>query len=172
MRLLESTCARGNGRTAAFGGSAALARADEVQRLDIPFLMVSGVVGEETAVVTMKAGAHDFSSKATGQAGCSDRARTSRRRGQTQAARGCDALREMEVRFNAFMNNIPTPAWIKDEKSACANQCAACGSGGAVDDLIGCTDFEVMPRESRAACATMIPRFWCRIRCCTRWKPC
>src|SRR5881628_2728346 len=28
--------------------------------LDVPFIIVSGVIGEETAVVAMKAGAHDY----------------------------------------------------------------------------------------------------------------
>ena len=42
-----------------FSGSAALELAKS-SGLDIPFLMVSGVVGEETAVAAMKAGAHDF----------------------------------------------------------------------------------------------------------------
>ena len=43
----------------AFSGSAAL-ELTKSSGLDIPFLMVSGVVGEETAVAAMKAGAHDF----------------------------------------------------------------------------------------------------------------
>ena len=41
-----------------FAGPAALALYRE-QGLDIPFISVSGVIGEETAVELMKAGAHD-----------------------------------------------------------------------------------------------------------------
>jgi PAS domain S-box-containing protein len=42
-----------------FGGPAALAIARELA-LDTPFIMVSGVLGEELAVEIMKAGAHDY----------------------------------------------------------------------------------------------------------------
>src|SRR5271157_3741666 len=42
-----------------FGGQVALAIYHQ-QRLDIPFIAVSGVMGEETAVEMMKAGAHDY----------------------------------------------------------------------------------------------------------------
>lgn len=42
-----------------FSGPAALSIVSERQ-LDIPFIMVSGVLGEEAAVIAMKAGAHDF----------------------------------------------------------------------------------------------------------------
>src|SRR5687767_14943882 len=43
----------------AFGGLEALEML-KASGIDIPFLMVSGVVGEETAVAVMRAGAHDF----------------------------------------------------------------------------------------------------------------
>ncbi|HET6280771.1 MAG TPA: hybrid sensor histidine kinase/response regulator [Polyangia bacterium] len=42
-----------------FSGPAALSIVSE-RGLDIPFIMVSGVLGEEAAVTAMKAGAHDF----------------------------------------------------------------------------------------------------------------
>jgi two-component system, cell cycle sensor histidine kinase and response regulator CckA len=45
-----------------FSGPAALAVLQE-SRLDLPFIMVSGTVGEETAVAALKGGAHDFLSK-------------------------------------------------------------------------------------------------------------
>src|SRR5579863_6645590 len=42
-----------------FNGLAALKLLQE-QRLDLPFILVSGTVGEELAVQAMKAGAHDY----------------------------------------------------------------------------------------------------------------
>ena len=42
-----------------FSGRAALSFYKE-QKLDIPFIIVSGVIGEDTAVEMMKAGAHDY----------------------------------------------------------------------------------------------------------------
>jgi len=133
----------------AFSGSAAL-ELTKSSGLDIPFLMVSGVVGEETAVAAMKAGAHDFFVKGHLSRLVAAIERELRdaavRRKQREDA---IELREMEVRFNAFMNNIPTPAWIKDEKFryVYVNAPLAQQWGRTVDDLIGCTDFEVMPRE-------------------------
>ena len=43
-------------------GYSGLAALNEVQRreLDIPFIIVSGKIGEETAVEAMRAGAHDY----------------------------------------------------------------------------------------------------------------
>src|SRR5688572_3256003 len=118
--------------------------------LDIPLLMVSGVVGEETAVAVMKAGAHDFFVK--GQLGrltaAIERelrdAAARRKQRQDQAA-----LNEAEARFNAFMNNIPTPAWIKNEKFryVYVNKPLSRLWERSIDELVGCTDFDVMPRE-------------------------
>ena len=42
-----------------FGGEAALALLKE-RKLDLPFISVSGVMGEDVAVAMMKAGAHDY----------------------------------------------------------------------------------------------------------------
>lgn len=42
-----------------FGGEAALAMVKE-RGLDVPFIIVSGTIGEEVAVAMMKAGAHDY----------------------------------------------------------------------------------------------------------------
>ncbi len=42
-----------------FSGTAALAMFKE-QKLDVPFLIVSGTIGEEDAVAAMRAGAHDY----------------------------------------------------------------------------------------------------------------
>src|SRR3982751_3337247 len=42
-----------------FGGAAALSLFQD-KNLDVPFIMVSGALGEERAVEMMKAGAHDY----------------------------------------------------------------------------------------------------------------
>jgi PAS domain S-box-containing protein len=43
-----------------FGGYAALEIFKSMERRDAPFIVVSGAMGEETAVAMMKAGAHDY----------------------------------------------------------------------------------------------------------------
>ena len=45
-----------------FGATAALAMVQEAG-LDLPFIIVSGTIGEETAVDALRAGAHDFIAK-------------------------------------------------------------------------------------------------------------
>lgn len=132
-----------------FSGLAALEMLKSSE-IDIPFLMVSGVVGEETAVAVMKAGAHDFFVK--GQLGRFTAAIERELRdagGRRKQRQDTLALREAEGRFNAFMNNIPTPAWIKNEKFryVYANQPLSQLWQRPVEELVGCTDFDVMPRE-------------------------
>ncbi len=132
-----------------FGGLAAL----EILKssgIDIPLLMVSGVVGEETAVAVMKAGAQDFFVK--GQLGRFTAAIERELRdasGRRKQRQDTVALREAEARFNAFMNNIPTPAWIKNEKFryVYVNKPLSQLWEKPVEELVGCTDFDVMPRE-------------------------
>jgi two-component system, OmpR family, sensor histidine kinase VicK len=43
-----------------FSGLEALRAVRETHRLDVPFILISGVIGEEAAVMMMKAGAQDF----------------------------------------------------------------------------------------------------------------
>jgi two-component system, cell cycle sensor histidine kinase and response regulator CckA len=49
-------------RLPSFSGPAALALMQDIG-LDLPFIIVSGTIGEETAVAALKAGAHDFVTK-------------------------------------------------------------------------------------------------------------
>lgn len=89
-----------------FGGLAAVQLLKE-RGLDIPFIMVSGQMGEETAVAAMKAGAHDYLRKdnlarlvpAIGR----ELREAEVRRARNQAL---DALRESEERFRQLAQNI------------------------------------------------------------------
>lgn len=76
--------------------------------LDLPFIIVSGVIDEETAVAAMRAGAHDYLSK--------DRLdrlvpavereiREAKNRAERRAALA--AVQENEARFRALVSNIP-----------------------------------------------------------------
>jgi PAS domain S-box-containing protein len=90
-----------------FSALAALEIMQELQ-LDLPFIIVSGVIEEETAIAAMRAGAHDYLSK--------DRLdrlvpaveremREARNRAERRAA--LEAVRENEARFRALVSNIP-----------------------------------------------------------------
>ena len=90
-----------------FNALAALALMQALQ-LDLPFIIVSGVIEEETAIAAMRAGAHDYLSK--------DRLdrlvpaveremREARNRAERRAA--LDTVKENEARFRALVSNIP-----------------------------------------------------------------
>ncbi len=80
--------------------------------LDLPFIIVSGVIEEETAIAAMRAGAHDYLAK--------DRLdrlvpaveremREAKNRAERSAALG--TIRENEARFRALVSNIPGMAF-------------------------------------------------------------
>lgn len=90
-----------------FNALAALALMQEL-RLDLPFIIVSGVIEEETAIAAMRAGAHDYLSK--------DRLdrlvpaveremREAKNRAERRTA--LDTVKDNEARFRALVSNIP-----------------------------------------------------------------
>ncbi len=90
-----------------FNALAALALMQELN-LDLPFIIVSGVIDEETAIAAMRAGAHDYLSK--------DRLdrlvpaveremREAKNRSERRAA--LETVKENEARFRALVSNIP-----------------------------------------------------------------
>jgi two-component system sensor histidine kinase UhpB len=129
-----------------FGGIAALELLKQ-SGLAIPFIIVSGAIGEQTAVEAMKAGAHDYFLK--GQITRLPvaverelREATARRK---QRAGGI-ALRDMQARFHAFMSNAPMPAWIKDAelRYVYANPAQANFFNLTLDEIIGRDDFDLL----------------------------
>jgi PAS domain S-box-containing protein len=88
-----------------FNGPAALTLLHEMG-LDIPFIVVSGTIGEETAVAMMKAGAHDYLLKGNlarlAPAVERELAQTRIRRERKQAAQ---TLAASEKRFRAMVEN-------------------------------------------------------------------
>lgn len=101
-----------------FNGMQALLLCRRV-RGDIPFILVSGTVGEEMAVAVMKAGANDYVMKH----GLSRLAPALRRELQDADARASLRSTEMQLfesekRFQAFMDASPFVASIKDADGA------------------------------------------------------
>jgi PAS domain S-box-containing protein len=99
-----------------FDAPAALALLQQTG-LDIPFIVVSGTIGEETAVTTMKAGAHDYlmKNKLTRLAPAVEReireAQTRRERKRME-----QALRESEARYRAFIDSAIDAIITADSK--------------------------------------------------------
>ncbi len=113
----------------------------------IPFIIVSGAIGEQTAVEVMKAGAQDYflkSSIARLPIAVERELRDAlvRRKQRASAA----ALREMQARFYAFMNTAPMPAWIKDAdlRYLYVNPAQSAFFGMTPSDMIGMSDFDLM----------------------------
>jgi PAS domain S-box-containing protein len=90
-----------------FSANSALKLMQELH-LDLPFIIVSGVIDEETAIAAMRAGAHDYLSK--------DRLdrlipaveremREAKNRAERRAA--LEAVKENEERFRALVSDIP-----------------------------------------------------------------
>jgi two-component system, cell cycle sensor histidine kinase and response regulator CckA len=107
-----AVCEDGSG---AFGGPSAL-RLIKRRRPDLPVIVVSSLFGESIAAAAMKAGADDFLARGYLARLCPAVERevgaARARRGWAQAATG---LREIQSRSDAFMNNSPTVAFMKDE---------------------------------------------------------
>jgi len=106
--------------------------------LDIPFIMMSGAISEETAVDSMRAGAHDYVSKQnlTRLVPALERElkEASGRRNKLAAE---EALRASEARFHRLVEAMPLGLLISEASGRIvyANQ--------AVERLLGCTDEEI-----------------------------
>ncbi len=90
-----------------FSANAALKLMQEVQ-LDLPFIIVSGVIEEETAIAAMRAGAHDYLSKDRLDRLVPAVEREMREaKNRTERRVALDAVKESEARFRALVTNIP-----------------------------------------------------------------
>lgn len=90
-----------------FSAMSALSILQDMQ-LDLPFIIVSGVIEEDMAVAAMRAGAHDYLSKNRLDRlipAVERELREARNRAERQKA--LDALRDNESRFRALAANIP-----------------------------------------------------------------
>lgn len=93
-----------------FSGPAALKLLQEIG-LDLPFIIVSGTIGEETAVAAMKAGAHDYLMKSNlARLGPVVERELQEARGRRARKRAEAALGESEERFRQVISSISD--WI------------------------------------------------------------
>jgi PAS domain S-box-containing protein len=111
----------------------------EESGIDLPFIVMSGAVSEETAVAAMRAGAHDYVSK-------QNMARLvpaiERELGEAQARRqrfaAETALRQSEQRFHRLVEAMPAGLLICDSTGRLLY------ANGAVDGLLGLSPAEVL----------------------------
>src|SRR5688572_22297299 len=130
-----------------YSGFAALQTAQE-KNPDIPVILLSGTLGEEQAIESLQQGAVDYILKmrmgrlipAVKRALHEAEERSQRRRAEA-------ALRESEQRFQAFMNNSPVVAFLKDRhgRYRYLNQTFERLSQRKVEEVYGKTDTELWP---------------------------
>ncbi|MGL5922831.1 response regulator [Chroococcidiopsis sp.] len=89
------------------------------QQRDLPFIIVSGTIGEETAVAAMKAGAHDYITKGNLARLMPAVERELREAKERQKRHNAEqALRESEERFRQLAENIAESVfWMSDPKA-------------------------------------------------------
>jgi len=89
------------------------------QQRDLPFIIVSGTIGEETAVAAMKAGAHDYITKGNLARLVPAVERELREAKERQKRHHTEqALRESEARFRQLAENIAESVfWMSDPRA-------------------------------------------------------
>ncbi len=117
--------------------------------LDLPFIIVSGTIGEETAVQIMRSGAHDYLMKEN----LNRLAEVLRR--EIREARVRDehrkaelALRESEERFRMLFERSSDAIFVVEKNSGRyldANQSAEKLTGRTIDEIRRLTIFEIVP---------------------------
>ncbi|HEX7812174.1 MAG TPA: EAL domain-containing protein [Burkholderiales bacterium] len=132
-----------------FSGMAALAICREL-RPDIPFIFVSGTIGEESAVEALRSGATDYVLKtnlrrfpsAVQRAITESRDRQARHKAEQRA-------RLLETQFSMFMRNLPASAFTKDQagKFVFVNPSFTGIAGLPMEKMIGMTTADLYPQE-------------------------
>jgi PAS domain S-box-containing protein len=118
--------------------------------LDIPFIVVSGAIGEDVAVAMMRRGATDYLLKdRLTRLGAAVRHALDERQLREETARAGQALRASELRFYSFMNNNPALALIKDEEGRILYVNNTCEPmwGLAPAECLGKTNHELWPAD-------------------------
>jgi len=86
-------------------------------KLDIPFIVISGTIGETTAVEMMRAGAHDYMMKGSLARLLPAVERELKETGVRQARRKAEeALRQREAILRTAFNNIPFGIWMMNQE--------------------------------------------------------
>jgi DNA-binding NtrC family response regulator len=83
--------------------------------IDLPFIVISGAIGEDLAVAIMRQGATDYLLKdRLRRLGPAVRHALEEKQVRADKRRAEHALRASDTRFYSFMNNNPALAFIKD----------------------------------------------------------
>jgi PAS domain S-box-containing protein len=119
--------------------------------LDLPFLIVSGTIGEERAVSALLQGAHDFISKENLARLIPAIERGLREAEIRRARREAEAaLRESEARYRQLFETNPLPLWVYDLETLAflaVNEAAVRHYGYSQDEFLRMTIKDIRPPE-------------------------
>jgi diguanylate cyclase (GGDEF)-like protein/PAS domain S-box-containing protein len=127
--------------------------------LDIPFLIVSGTIGEETAVEAMRAGAHDYIMKGSSARLIPAIARELREAGErANRRRAEEALRDSERRFRALIEHSSDILTVLDAGGRILYESPSVERllGHTAGELMGAALEEHVHPEDRHALATAL----------------
>ena len=119
--------------------------------LDLPFIIVSGTISEETAVISLKAGAHDFLAKeklARLIPAIQRELKDAEARRERRLA--LEALRESEERYRLLFESNPNPMWVYDLATLqilAVNDAAVEHYGYSRTEFLSMTIKEIRPDE-------------------------
>ncbi|TLY39268.1 MAG: PAS domain S-box protein, partial [Nitrospirae bacterium] len=136
-----------------FNSMAALALLKE-RGHDLPFIIVSGTITEETAVATMKAGAHGYLLKGNLKRLIPAIERELREaKSRRERRRAEEALRESEKRLQAILDNSPAIIFLKNTEGRYlyVNPQFARLTPLTREQILGKTDAEIFLPEQAAA---------------------
>jgi PAS domain S-box-containing protein len=144
-----------------FAGRDALAAVRTAQP-DLPFIMVSGTVGEDSAVEAMRAGAQDYVLKGNltrlppvvERELRESKVRASHRRAQ-------EALRESETRYRILFENSPVPKWLFDVETLrflAVNDAALRSYGYSREEFLTMSIKDIRPAEDVEATVLEVGR--------------
>ena len=127
----------------------------QAQQLDIPFIVVSGTIGEETAVDLMKLGAADYLLKdrlarlpqALDHAVAARLLRAERLTDQKSAE---EALQRQEKQYQVLFATYPSPTWVYDAETLAflaVNDAAVQHYGYSREEFLAMTIRDIRPPE-------------------------
>ncbi|MGA2018757.1 MAG: PAS domain S-box protein, partial [Opitutaceae bacterium] len=133
-----------------FSGIAAL-KLLQASGKDLPFIIVSGTIGEEVAVAAMKAGAHDYIMKEKLARLVPAMERELCEAAERRERKGAEAaLRQEEALFASLANTIPDHIYFKDRQSRFIRINASMARSFELRDAaeaVGKTDFDIFSNE-------------------------
>src|SRR5688572_4881166 len=125
-----------------FGGREALALARQ-RRPEIPFLFVSGTIGEDAAIEALKNGATDYVLKHRLMRLIPAADRALREAGErAERARADEAMRQSEHKYRELFESLNDAAFLADEQSG-----KIIDTNRRAETVLGCTRAQILGRK-------------------------